>query len=139
MLNWLAPMLWSPGDTKWIGNIRRVSAARRRLIRPRPDLQRRPESDVLGDRSWLHSLPDYRNYSLDGKARTFGAIAVAISYVLHDISAIIMLGGNFHPHLSEHDRRARNFSSHDARRGKRSVGVDIPSGMVQESTGRDPR
>jgi formate dehydrogenase subunit gamma len=36
-----------------------------------------------------------------GGARYFGGIAVAISYVLHDISAIIMLGGIFiHIYLS---------------------------------------
>ncbi len=34
-------------------------------------------------------------------ARTFGRTAVAISYVLHDISALIMLGGIFiHIYLS---------------------------------------
>jgi len=38
MLNWLAPMLWSPGDTKWIGNIRRVVSGEETLDhRPRPD------------------------------------------------------------------------------------------------------
>jgi len=50
-----------------------------------------------------------------------------------------MLGGIFiHIYLSTIGEPG-TFSSHDARRGERSVGLDIPSRMVQESDGTRPR
>ena len=71
-------------------------------------------------------------------ARTFGRIAVAISYVLHDISALIMLGGIFIHIYQSTIRRARHFPGDGPRRGKRGLGLDLPSCLVQKVTGRDP-
>ena len=48
----------------------------------------------------LRRLPDYRASSC-GSRRSSGALLVAISYVIHDISALIMLFGIFfHIYLS---------------------------------------
>ena len=66
-------------------------------------------------------------------ARTFGRIAVAISYVLHDISALIMLGGIFIHIYQSTIRRTRHFPGNGSRRRKRSLGLDLPSRLVQAS------
>ena len=63
----------------------------------------------------------------------FGRVLVAISYVIHDISALIMLFGIFvHIYLSTFGE-PRHHSGDDARHGKRSLGVDASSGVVQGS------
>jgi len=65
----------------------------------------------------------------------FGRILVAISYVVHDISALIMLFGIFfHIYLSTFGETGNN-SGHDARHSERGVGVDAPSRVVSGSHG----
>jgi hypothetical protein len=66
-------------------------------------------------------------------ARTFGSSLVAISYARHDMSAIVMLGRDFRPLLSEHDRRAWHFPGDDSRSRQRALGLDLSSCLVSGS------
>ncbi|MGB8581644.1 MAG: formate dehydrogenase subunit gamma [Candidatus Sulfotelmatobacter sp.] len=101
MLNWLTPMLWHPGDTKWILNIRRIVSGEETLESPDTGFFNGGQKAMFWE-----IVAGCIVYVITGTilwmgARTFGAMAVAISYVLHDISAIIMLGGIFiHIYLS---------------------------------------
>ena len=94
-LNWLGPMTLDPGRHEVDARHEEDRQRRRKNGSSRDRLlQRRAESSVLGDRRRLHRVPDHRHDDVGGR-RTFGGIPVAISYVLHDISALIMLGGIF--------------------------------------------
>jgi formate dehydrogenase subunit gamma len=101
VLNWIVPMMWCEADTKWIRNIRRIASGEEEL--------EPPETGFFNGGQKLEFWEIVAGcvvYLITGiilwaGARTFGAMAVAISYVLHDISAIIMLGGIFiHIYLS---------------------------------------
>jgi len=94
-LNWLTPMLWTAADTKWMRNIHRIIS--------NEDKMDPPETGFFNAGQKLQFWEIVAGcvvYLITGiilwaGARTFGRIAVAASYVIHDISALIMLGGIF--------------------------------------------
>jgi formate dehydrogenase subunit gamma len=100
-LNWWGPMTWTGADSRWIGNTRQVIF--------NEDLV---EAEDVGMFNGGQKLQFWEIvigsivYLITGivmwaGAPTFGAIAVSVSYVLHDISALIMLFGIFiHVYLS---------------------------------------
>jgi formate dehydrogenase subunit gamma len=98
--NWLAPMRWSPDDSKWIHNIRRY-------VRNQDPIEA-PTTDFFNAGQKLQYWEIGGGcvvYLITGLIMWFpemtGRWAVAISYVLHDISALIMLFGIFfHVYLS---------------------------------------
>ena len=69
----------------------------------------------------------------------FGRIAVAVSYVLHDIAALVMVGG-FIVHLYEGTAaQPGTLRSDDARHRRAALGLDPPSGVVSPGhPGRQP-
>ena len=94
-LNWLQPMLWTAADSRWMQGIRKIVSGEDKMDPPDTGFfnagQKLQFWEIIGGSivfvitgliMWLGPP-------------TFGRIAVAISYVLHDISALIMLGGIF--------------------------------------------
>ena len=101
VLNWLAPMLWCAGDTKWIRNIRRIASGEETLEPPDTGFFNAGQKVQFWEIVGGCVVYLVTGIILWAGARSFGGTAVAISYVLHDISAIIMLGVIFiHIYLS---------------------------------------
>jgi formate dehydrogenase subunit gamma len=98
--NWAALMAWGPGDTRWIKNLRSY-ATHQEAVEP-PDVgffnagQKGQFWEIVGG---------CIAYVITGVImwfpEIFGRVLVAISYVIHDISALLMLAGVFvHIYLS---------------------------------------
>jgi formate dehydrogenase subunit gamma len=100
-LNWTRDMIWTKADTKWVKNIRAVVSNSEKLEPPETGFfnggQKVQFWEIVGG-SIVFLIT---GVILWFGARTFGRTAVWISYILHDISALIMLGGIFiHIYLS---------------------------------------
>ncbi|HWR36891.1 MAG TPA: formate dehydrogenase subunit gamma [Clostridia bacterium] len=100
VLNWTSLMNWKPSDSKWMGRIRDYVTHRETM-----------ESEDVGFFNAGQKLMFWEIvigsavYLITGVIMwfpaTFGRALVSISYVLHDISALIMLAGIFvHIYLS---------------------------------------
>jgi formate dehydrogenase subunit gamma len=100
-LNWLKPMLWAPGDTHWLRNIKAIASGEESMDPPETGFFNAGQKIMFWE-----IVAGCIAYLITGTilwagAKTFGRIPVATSYVLHDISALIMLGGIFiHIYLS---------------------------------------
>ena len=100
-LNWLQPMLWTAADTKWMRDIKGSITGETKIEPAETGFfnggQKVQFWEILGGSIALLIT----GIILWAGAHTFGRITVAISYVIHDISALIMLGGIFiHIYLS---------------------------------------
>jgi len=100
-LNWLKPMIWTAADSRWMRNIKGVVSGEEKMDPPDTGFfnagQKVPFWEIVGG-CVVYLIT---GVVLWAGARTFGRIPVAVSYVLHDISALIMLGGIFiHIYLS---------------------------------------
>jgi formate dehydrogenase subunit gamma len=101
MLNWLKPMMWTPADSRWMRNLKSIAAGKEKMEPPETGFFNGGQKlqfweIVIGCVVYLIT-----GIILWAGAPTFGRWAVAISYVLHDISALVMLGGIFiHIYLS---------------------------------------
>jgi formate dehydrogenase subunit gamma len=98
ILNWLDPMRWTPDDSRWMGHMREYIA------------NEGPEPDYVG---FFNGGQKIYFWAIVVSAliflvsgipmwfpKTFGRITVDIGYVLHDIAALVMLGG-FLVHIYE--------------------------------------
>ena len=100
-LNWLKPMRWIPGDTKWMGNLRNIAGGKEKLDPPDTGFFNAGQKVQFWEIVAGCVVYLITGVILWAGARSFGRVTVAISYVLHDISALIMLGGIFiHIYLS---------------------------------------
>lgn len=101
IMNWLKPMRWLPADTEWLRNLHKIAGGKEKFDPPETGFFNAGQKVqfweiVAGCVVYLIS-----GTILWAGARTFGRTAVSVSYVLHDISALIMLGGIFiHIYLS---------------------------------------
>jgi formate dehydrogenase subunit gamma len=100
-LNWIKPMTWTPADTKWMKNLGQIVGGKEKMDLPETGFfnggQKAQFWEIVGG----CAVYLVTGIILWFGARTFGRWAVAVSYVLHDISALIMLGGIFiHIYLS---------------------------------------
>jgi formate dehydrogenase subunit gamma len=94
-------MIWCDGDSKWMRNIRRIAASQEKLEPPDTGFFNAGQKAMFWEIVAGCIVYLITGIILWAGARSFGATAVAISYVLHDLSAIIMLGGIFiHIYLS---------------------------------------
>ncbi len=94
-LNWLAPMAWTAADTRWMRGIRNVISNKEKMEPPETGFFNAGQKFqfweiVCGSTAFLIT-----GIIMWAGAPTLGRILVAISYVIHDISALIMLGGIF--------------------------------------------
>ncbi len=139
VLNWLKPMAWTKADTTWMRNIRKVISGEEKLEPPETGFfnagQKVQFWEIVGGAI---------AYLVTGiimwiGASTFGGIAVAVSYVIHDISALIMLGGIFiHIYLSTIGEPG---TFHAMTRGAVSEAWawTFHPAWFKQVTGRDPR
>jgi formate dehydrogenase subunit gamma len=101
MLNWIKPMMWTPADSKWMRNLGKIASGKEKQDLPGTGFfnagQKLQFWEIVGGSvAFLIT-----GIVLWTGTRTFGRWAVAVSYILHDISAVIMLGGIFiHLYLS---------------------------------------
>ena len=99
-INWLGVMTWAPGDTRWLKNIRSY------IIRSDPTES--PETGFFnaGQKMMFWEIVvGSIAYVITGVImwfpHPFGRVLVSLAYVIHDISALIMLFGIFfHIYLS---------------------------------------
>ena len=101
VLNWLRDMKWTSADTRWVKNIRQAVTGEEKLEPPETGFfnggQKLQFWEIVGG-CVVYLITGVIMWE---GARTFGRTAVWMSYVLHDISALIMLGGIFiHIYLS---------------------------------------
>jgi formate dehydrogenase subunit gamma len=93
VLNWLDEMLWKPHDTRWMGNIRQIASGEEKMDPPETGFFNAGQKLLFWE-----VVAGCVAYIITGTimwagARTFGATLVAVSYIIHDIAAIVMLGG----------------------------------------------
>jgi formate dehydrogenase subunit gamma len=139
VLNWLDPMRWTKADTHWIRNIKAQVTGSEKLDPPDTGFfnggQKLQFWEIL-----IGSIV----YLITGiilwfGARTFGRTAVSVSYVLHDISALIMLGGIFiHIYLSTFGEPG-TFQSMIRGAVSEAWAWTFHPAWYKEVTGRDPR
>lgn len=92
LLNWLSPMKWTGSDRKWLGHFKAYVTNAEKL-----------EPEYVG---FFNAGQKLYFWAIVGSSvfflltglimwfpETFGRIAVAVSYVLHDIAALVMLAG----------------------------------------------
>ena len=138
LLNWVLPMSWTSADSRWIRRIRAYVTNAEGL---------EPEDVGFfngGQKLYFWAIVvSALVFLISGfpmwLPETFGRVAVAIGYVLHDIAALVMLVG-FIVHIYESTaQQPGTFQS--MTRGtvsKRWAWTHHPA-WYRESTGRDPR
>jgi formate dehydrogenase subunit gamma len=94
-LNWFQPMLWAPGDTRWMRNIKAIASGEEKMDSPETGFFNAGQKAMFWEIVAGCIVYLITGIVLWAGAKTFGRITVAVSYVLHDISALIMLGGIF--------------------------------------------
>jgi formate dehydrogenase subunit gamma len=138
ILNWHAPMRWRPEDRRWLRRIRGYISNAHRL---------EPEDVGFfngGQKVYFWVIVAAAALFLISGIpmwfpHTFGRVAVAVSYVLHDVSALVMLG-SFIVHVYE-GTAAIPGTFRSMTRGtveKRWAWTHHP-GWYRAATGRDPR
>jgi formate dehydrogenase subunit gamma len=138
-LNWVRPMTWAKGDTKWILNIKRVVSGEETLESPDTGFFNAGQKAMFWEIVAGCLVYLITGIILWAGARTFGRWPVAISYMLHDVSAVIMLGGIFiHIYLSTIGEPG---TFHAMTRGAvtEAWAWTFHPKWYKEVTGRDPR
>jgi len=100
-LNWIKPMMWTKADTDWMRTIHKIISGQEKLEPPETGFfnagQKLQFWEIVGG----CAVYLITGIILWAGAPAFGRMTVAVSYVLHDISALVMLGGIFiHIYLS---------------------------------------
>ena len=139
MLNWLKPMKWTKADSSWMRDLKNYVFGTEKL---------EPEDtgffNACQKAQFWEIVAGCIVYLITGivlwaGARTFGRIPVAISYVLHDVSALIMLGGIFiHVYLSTVGEPG-TFQAMTRGAVSEAWAWTFHPAWYKEITGRDPR
>ena len=138
-LNWLRPMAWTKADTNWMRNIMGVVSGKDKLEPPDTGFFNAGQKlqfweIVIGCVVYLIT-----GIILWAGAPTFGRWPVAISYILHDISALIMLGGIFiHIYLSTIGEPG-TFQAMTRGSVSEAWAWTFHPAWFKQETGRDPR
>ncbi|MGA7907023.1 MAG: formate dehydrogenase subunit gamma [Candidatus Sulfotelmatobacter sp.] len=139
MLNWLKPMAWTPADSKWMRNLRGIVSGEEKLDPPDTGFFNGGQKVQFWE-----IVAGSVVYLITGiimwvGAGTFGRMAVAVGYVLHDISALIMLGGIFiHIYLSTIGEPG-TFQAMIRGAVSEAWAWTFHPAWYREVTGRDPR
>jgi formate dehydrogenase subunit gamma len=139
VLNWIDAMIWCPADTKWMRNIPKIVSAEEKLEPPDTGFFNAGQKLEFWEIVVGSVIYVITGTIMWAGARYFGGTAVAISYVLHDISAIVMLGGIFiHIYLSTIGEPG---TFHGMTRGAVSEAWawTFHPAWFKKVTGRDPR
>ena len=94
-LNWLKPMAWTPADTNWMRGMKKIVSGEEKMDPPETGFFNAGQKFQFWEIVSGSVVYLITGIVMWAGADTFGRISVAISYVLHDISALIMLGGIF--------------------------------------------
>ncbi len=138
ILNWATPMLWTPADSRWLKRIK-TYVSNEELLEP---------ADVGffngGQKLYFWTIvASALVFVISGLPmwfpRTFGRGAVAISYVLHDVAALLMLVG-FIVHIYESTAQQPGTFQAMTRGtvSKRWAWTHHPA-WYRDATGRNPR
>ena len=139
MLNWLKPMSWTKADTDWMRNIKGVVSGERKIEPADTGFFNAGQKAQFWEIVAGCAVYLVTGIILWAGARTFGRWPVAISYVLHDISALIMLGGIFiHIYLSTIGEPG-TFQAMTRGAVSESWAWTFHPAWFKEATGRDPR
>jgi formate dehydrogenase gamma subunit len=132
-LNWLEPMIWTAADSRWMRNMKKIVSGEEKMDPPDTGFfnagQKLQFWEIVGG-CVVYLIT---GIILWAGARAFGRIAVAIKLCHPRHLRPHHAGRDLHPHLPEHVRRARHLPVHDSRRRKRSLGLDLPPGLVPKS------
>lgn len=100
-LNWLQPMRWLPADSRWMRNIRAQISGKEKLEAPDTGFFNAGQKVQFWEIVIGSIVLLITGILMWGGVKYFGRWSVVASYVLHDIFALIMLGGIFiHIYLS---------------------------------------
>jgi formate dehydrogenase subunit gamma len=100
-LNWILPMRWTKADTKWMRNLKSIAAGKEKMEPPETGFFNGGQKAMFWEIVVGSIVYLVTGIILWIGANVFGRWAVAVSYILHDISALVMLGGIFiHIYLS---------------------------------------
>ena len=138
ILNWATPMRWTPADSRWLKRIK-TYVSNEELLEP---------ADVGffngGQKLYFWTIvASALVFVISGLPmwfpRTFGRGAVAISYVLHDVAALLMLVG-FIVHIYESTAQQPGTFQAMTRGtvSKRWAWTHHPA-WYRDATGRNPR
>lgn len=139
VLNWLQPMRWATVDTRWVRNIKGQMLNQEKLEDPETGFFNAGQKLQFWEIFIGSVIFLITGIILWAGARYFGRYTVAISYVLHDISALIMLFGIFiHLYLSTFGEPG---TFHAMTRGSvtEAWAWTFHPAWYKEVTGRDPR
>ena len=137
-LNWLRPMMWTAHDTRWMRNIRAYATNADEV---------EPEDVAFfngGQKAYFWAVVICALvFLIPGLPMwfpgLFGRVIVAISYVLHDLAALVMLGG-FILHLYEGTvSQPGTFQSMTRGTVTRRWAWTHHPAWYRDVTGRDPR
>jgi formate dehydrogenase subunit gamma len=138
-LNWLKPMAWTAADSRWMHNLAKYVGGKEKMDPP--------ETGFFNGGQKLQFWEIVAGcvvYLITGiilwmGARTFGRWPVAVSYVLHDISALVMLFGIFiHVYLSTFGEPG-TFQAMTRGAVSEAWAWTFHPAWYKEITGRDPR
>jgi formate dehydrogenase subunit gamma len=138
ILNWAAPMRWTPADSRWIKRIKTYVSNEEAL--ESPDVGFFNGGQKLYFWTIVASAVIFLISGLPmWFPRTFGRGAVAFGYVLHDVAALLMLVG-FIVHIYESTAQQPGTFQAMTRGtvSKRWAWTHHP-GWYRDTTGRDPR
>ena len=139
VLNWLEPMLWSKADTEWIRGLKNHVLKPEKLEPTETGFFNAGQKVQFWEITIGSVVFLITGIILWIGAGTFGRITVAVSYVLHDISALVMLFGIFiHMYLSTFGQPG---TFHCMTRGSvaESWAWTFHPSWYKQVTGRDPR
>lgn len=139
VLNWIQPMKWTKADSRWIRNIKAQALNTEKLEPPDTGFFNAGQKVQFWEILSGCVVFVITGIILWFGAPTFGRITVAVSYVLHDISALIMLFGIFiHLYLSTFGEPG---TFHAMTRGSVSEpwAWTFHPAWYKQVTGRDPR
>ena len=99
-VNWMAPMRWTPADSRWMKRLKDYVTHRDTIEPPDTGFFNAGQKLQFWEIVW-GSVAFVITGVIMWFPEIFGRVAVAVSYVIHDISALIMLAGIFvHIYLS---------------------------------------
>ena len=139
ILNWLQPMKWTPSDSRWMGNLKGQALNQEKLEPTDTGFFNGGQKVQFWEIVVGSVVLLITGITLWFGARYFGRYTVAVSYVLHDIFALIMLFGIFiHFYLSTFGEPG---TFHAMTRGSVSEAWawTFHPAWYKEITGRDPR
>jgi len=138
MLNWINPMWWTPADSRWLKRIRAY-------VSNQEPMEAEDVAFFNGGQKlyfWTIAVAALL-FFVSGVPmwfpRSFGPVVIAVSYVLHDVAALVMLIG-FIVHIYESTaQQPGTFQAMTRGTVSRRWAWTHHPAWYRQATGRDPR